>query len=57
MADDTRDELAAIDETLQSAWSRWAFDLWGLAGGQADVDNDCRATRRWFLDTAKELKQ
>ena len=49
------DELATQQETLQSAWSRWAFDLWGIGGGQADVDNDCRATRRWFLDTAKEL--
>lgn len=49
------DELTALDETLQTAWERWAFDLWGLAGGQSDVDDDCRATRRWFLETATEL--
>jgi hypothetical protein len=50
-------ELAALGETLQSAWSRWAFDLWGLRGGQADVDNDCEATRQWFEDAANEVTQ
>lgn len=45
-------KLASDDETLQSAWLHWAYALWGLAEGQNDVDNDCRATRRWFLDAA-----
>ncbi len=31
---------------------RQAFDLGGLADGQADVDDNCRETRRWFIDTA-----
>lgn len=48
-------ELAALDETVQSAWERWAFDLWGMGRGQADVDNGCEATRRWFLAAAYEF--
>lgn len=48
-------ELAALGETVQSAWERWAFDLWGLDRGQADVDNGCEGTREWFLDAAYEL--
>jgi hypothetical protein len=50
-------ELAALGETLQSAWSRWAFDLWGLKGGQADVDNGCEATRQWLEGAAIEVNQ
>lgn len=45
-------ELMALGETVQSAWERWAFDLWGLNDGQADVADDCERTREWFLDTA-----
>jgi hypothetical protein len=48
------DVLAEFDESLQTAWARWAFDLWGLADGQADVDDKCRETRRWFIDTAAQ---
>lgn len=48
-------ELAARRETLQSARERWAFELWGLEAGQADVDNGCPATRQWFVDAANEL--
>ena len=47
--------LHDFDETLQSVWARWAFDLWGLADGQADVDDNCKQTRRWFIDTAQAL--
>jgi hypothetical protein len=54
---ETDSELAALGETLQSAWSRWAFDLWGLKGGQADVDNGCEATRQWFEGAANEVNQ
>jgi hypothetical protein len=49
------EQLAAIDETLQTAWSRWAFDLWGMVDGQADVENGCRQTRRWFMTAAQSL--
>ncbi len=48
-------ELTAIGESLQSAWERWAFDLWGLNGGQVDVDNGCERTREWFLDAARGI--
>lgn len=48
-------ELAALGETVQSAWERWAFDLWGLDAGQSDVDNECEVTRQWFVDTANAL--
>lgn len=48
-------ELAAIGETLQSAWERWAFDLWGLSGGQSDVDNGSEVTREWFAEAAHDL--
>lgn len=47
-----RAELAALGETEQSALERWAFDLWGLDSGQADVDNGCKGTRQWFRDAA-----
>ena len=49
------DMLGELDETLQSAWARWAFDLWGLTDGQLDVDDNCTRTRRWFIDTASAL--
>ena len=50
-----RVELTAQGESLRSAWERWAFDLWGLSGGQGDVDNDCERTREWFLEAAREV--
>ena len=44
-----------FDESLQRVWARWAFDLWGLGDGQADVDDNRRQSRRWFIDTARTL--
>ncbi len=49
------DILEESDESLQTVWARWAFDLWGLGDGQADVDDNCRQSRRWFIDTARAL--
>ena len=49
------DILAEQDETLQSVWARRAFDLWALIDGQADVDDNCKQTRRWFIETACAL--
>jgi hypothetical protein len=49
------DILGELDETLQSVWARWAFDLWGLTDGQADVNDNCKQTRRWFMETASTL--
>ena len=48
-------ELTVLGENLQSAWERWAFDLWGLNGGQVDVDSGCERTREWFLDAARGI--
>lgn len=48
-------ELIGLGETVRTAWERWAFDLWGLDRGHADVDNGCVSTRQWFLDAAYEL--
>ncbi len=48
-------ELAALGETEQSALERWAFDLWGLTRGQADVVNACEHTRQWFEVAAYEV--
>ena len=47
--------LDELGETLQSVWARWAFELWGMTDGQADVDAGCRQTHRWFIDTAGVL--
>ena len=42
--------LGEFDETLQSVWARWAFDLWGITEGQTDVDDNCKQARRWFIE-------
>jgi hypothetical protein len=42
------DELHRCDETPHSGFTRWAFDLWGITGGQADTDAGCPRTRAWF---------
>jgi hypothetical protein len=47
--------LGELGKTLQSVWARWAFDLWGVTDGQADVNDNCKQTRRWFMDTASAL--
>jgi hypothetical protein len=48
-------EIAAWAETMDSALSRWAFDLWGLVDGQADLDSGLPATRAWFDSVRAEL--
>jgi hypothetical protein len=42
------DELHRCDETPHSGFTRWAFDLWGITGGQADTDAGWPRTRAWF---------
>lgn len=42
------DELYRCNETLHSGFTRWAFDLWGIADGQADSDAGLPRTRAWF---------
>lgn len=46
LADD--DELQRCGETTSSALERWAFDLWGITGGQSDVQAGLSRTRAWF---------
>lgn len=41
-------ELQRCGETTMSVLERWAFDLWGITGGQADVDAGLPRTRAWF---------
>lgn len=41
-------ELQRCGETTFSALERWAFDLWGITGGQADTDGGLPRTRAWF---------
>lgn len=41
-------ELQRCSETTDSALERWAYDLWGIAGGQSDVDAGLQRTRAWF---------
>lgn len=48
---DSRDVLAEMDEDETSVLGRWAYDLWGMAGGQEDEAADLRRTRKWFLET------
>jgi len=41
-------ELQRCGETADSALQRWAFHLWGLSGGYADVEGGLTRTRDWF---------
>ncbi|MFC0313627.1 hypothetical protein ACFQNE_02810 [Gordonia phosphorivorans] len=47
--------LAEFDETAESAMERWAFDLWGITGGEADQQAGLTRTRRWFNATRTAL--
>ena len=50
-----RDEMLRWAETVDSVLSRWACDLWGIDGGQTDVDAGCPTTRAWFDSIRTEL--
>ncbi|WP_166906501.1 hypothetical protein [Mycobacterium sp. DL440] len=41
-------ELQRCGETTTSSMERWAFELWGITGGQSDVDRGLQRTRAWF---------
>ena len=49
------DILSDMGETLQTAYRRWAYDLWGMADAQADEAVELRATRKWFNETAADI--
>ncbi|MFV1360674.1 hypothetical protein LIX17_03500 [Mycobacterium avium subsp. hominissuis] len=48
---DDNTELQRCGETTTSALERWAFDLWGVTGGQSDADAGLQRTRAWFDST------
>lgn len=48
---DSRDILAEMDEDETSVLGRWAYDLWGMIGGQEDEAANLRRTRKWFMET------
>jgi hypothetical protein len=50
-----RDEMQRWAETVDSVLSRWACDLWGIDGGQTDVNAGCPTTRAWFDSIRAEL--
>jgi hypothetical protein len=49
------DEILRWGETVDSVLSRWAFDLWGIDGGQTDLDAGCPTTSAWFDSIRSEL--
>ena len=49
-------EIERWAETVDSALSRWAFDLWGLVDGQADLVSGLPATLAWFDSVRTELR-
>lgn len=51
------DILSDMGETLQTAYRRWAYDLWGMADAQLDEAVDFIATRMWFAATADEINR
>jgi hypothetical protein len=50
-----RDEITRWGETVASVLARWAFDLWGIDGGQTDLDAGCPTTSAWFDSIRSEL--
>jgi hypothetical protein len=51
------DILSDMGETLQTAYRRWAYDLWGMTDAQLDETVDFLATRMWFAATADEINR
>ncbi|MBN7438817.1 hypothetical protein IUS38_24860 [Mycobacteroides abscessus subsp. abscessus] len=51
------DMLHEVGETLQTAWRRWSFDLFGPAEAQHDALDGYPRTRQWFTDTADLARQ
>jgi hypothetical protein len=45
---DDEAELQRCGETPVSALDRWAYNLWGITGGEADATAGLPRTRAWF---------
>lgn len=43
--------LSSLGEDEESVMSRWAYDLFGVTGGEKDCQNGWMRTRTWFLRT------
>lgn len=48
---DSRDVLEQMSEDETTVLGRWAYDLWGIGGGQADEAAGLSRTRKWFMET------
>lgn len=45
------DVLGELSEDETTVLGRWAYDLWGVRGGEVDEQNGLRRTRKWFMET------
>jgi hypothetical protein len=54
---DARDVLAELNEDETSVLGRWAYDLWGVSGGEEDEAAGLRRTRKWFMETRSTAVQ
>ena len=48
---DSRDVLTEMGEGENTVLRRWAYDLCGISGGEADETAGLRRTRKWFMET------
>lgn len=47
--------LSEVGETLETAWRRWAFDLFGRVEAEQDAQAGYVRTRQWFTETAATI--
>ena len=48
---DSGDVLTEMSEDENTVLRRWAHDLWGIRGGEADETAGLTRTRKWFMQT------
>ena len=48
---DSRELLTEMSEDETTVLRRWAYDLWGIRGGEADETAGLTRTRKWFMQT------
>lgn len=47
--------LKDLNETFDTAYRRWAYDLWGMADAQTDEADGLPKTRNWFAERTVEI--
>jgi hypothetical protein len=52
-----REIIIDLDESFETVYRRWAYDLWGMADAQNDEADDLRATRNWFAEREREARR